>query len=82
MQARSPEENIQILGHDVITVPRADMVYVIGKVGKWEWLENSTSSNRFPGRRKVVLSAVSIATLPDNEGSAGCRPAKAHENSF
>jgi polysaccharide export outer membrane protein len=34
MQAQSPEQNIPVLGHDVITVPRADLVYVIGDVGK------------------------------------------------
>jgi polysaccharide export outer membrane protein len=55
MQARSPEENIQILGHDVITVPRADMVYVIGEVGK---------SGGFPLQEKEgisVLQALSLA---------------------
>ena len=55
MQARSPEENIQILAHDVITVPRADMVYVIGEVGK---------SGGFPLQEKEgisVLQALSLA---------------------
>jgi polysaccharide export outer membrane protein len=55
MQARSPEENIQILGHDVITIPRADMVYVIGEVGK---------SGGFPLQEKEgisVLQALSLA---------------------
>ena len=55
MQARSPKENIQILGHDVITVPRADMVYVIGEVGK---------SGGFPLQEKEgisVLQALSLA---------------------
>jgi polysaccharide biosynthesis/export protein len=32
MEAKDPEENIQILPHDVITVPKAEMVYVIGEV--------------------------------------------------
>ena len=32
MEAKSPEENIQIFPHDVISVPKADMVYVIGEV--------------------------------------------------
>jgi len=32
MEARNPEENIQILPHDVISVPKAEMVYVIGEV--------------------------------------------------
>jgi len=32
MDAKSPEENIQIFPHDVISVPKAEMVYVIGEV--------------------------------------------------
>jgi len=32
MEAKIPEENIQIFPHDVISVPKAEMVYVIGEV--------------------------------------------------
>lgn len=32
MNAKTPEENIQIFPHDVISVPKAEMVYVIGEV--------------------------------------------------
>ena len=32
MEAKNPEENIQIFPHDVITVPKGEMVYVIGDV--------------------------------------------------
>ncbi len=32
MEARNPEENVLIKPHDVISVPRADMIYVIGAV--------------------------------------------------
>lgn len=32
MEAKNPEENIQILPHDVISIPKAEMVYVIGEV--------------------------------------------------
>jgi polysaccharide export outer membrane protein len=32
MAARNPAENIEILPHDVISVPRAEMVYVVGQV--------------------------------------------------
>ncbi len=32
MEARNPEENIQIFPHDVISVPKGEMVYVIGDV--------------------------------------------------
>jgi polysaccharide export outer membrane protein len=34
MQAKNPQENILIMPNDVITVPRAQMVYVIGEVQK------------------------------------------------
>jgi polysaccharide export outer membrane protein len=32
MEAKDPAENIQILPHDVISVPKAEMVYVVGEV--------------------------------------------------
>jgi polysaccharide biosynthesis/export protein len=32
MEAKNPDENIQIFPHDVISVPKAEMVYVIGEV--------------------------------------------------
>jgi polysaccharide export outer membrane protein len=32
MEAKNPEENIQVFPHDVISVPKAEMVYVIGEV--------------------------------------------------
>jgi len=32
MEAKTPEENIQIYPHDVISVPKAEMIYVIGEV--------------------------------------------------
>ena len=34
MEAKNPEENILVQPHDVISVPRADMIYVIGDVRK------------------------------------------------
>ena len=34
IEGRSPEENIQIRPHDVISVPKAELVYVIGEVKK------------------------------------------------
>lgn len=32
MQAENPEDNIQILPHDIVSVPKAEMIYVIGEV--------------------------------------------------
>jgi polysaccharide biosynthesis/export protein len=34
LEARNPEKNIVIQPHDVISVPRAEIVYVVGEVGK------------------------------------------------
>ena len=34
MEARNPAQNIQIRSNDVITVPRADLFYVLGEVHK------------------------------------------------
>jgi len=34
IEAKRPEENIQILPHDVVSIPKADMVYVTGAVKK------------------------------------------------
>jgi polysaccharide biosynthesis/export protein len=34
LDGRSPEKNIVIQPHDVISIPRADMVFVIGEVGR------------------------------------------------
>jgi len=34
MEAENPAENIRVMPHDVISVPRGSMVYVIGQVGQ------------------------------------------------
>ena len=55
MEAKNPEENIQIFPHDVISVPKAEMVYVIGEVrrsGGFVLGEHQTIS---------VLQALSLA---------------------
>lgn len=55
LEARNPEENIPILPHDVISAPRAEMVYVIGEVrksGGFVLQDNETMS---------VLQALSLA---------------------
>jgi polysaccharide export outer membrane protein len=55
MDAKSPEENVQILPHDVITVPKAEMIFVTGEVKK--------SGGFVLGERQSmsVLQAVSLA---------------------
>lgn len=55
MEAKDPVENIQILPHDVISVPKAEMVYVVGEVrrsGGFVLGEHQTIS---------VLQALSLA---------------------
>src|SRR5207248_358585 len=34
LDATNPEKNIVIRPHDVISIPRAEMVYIVGEVGK------------------------------------------------
>jgi polysaccharide export outer membrane protein len=55
MEAKRPEENIQIFPHDVISVPKAELVYVTGDVKK--------SGGYVLGERQTmsVLQAVSLA---------------------
>lgn len=64
MEAKNPEENIVVLSNDVITVPKADLVYVVGAVRK---------SGGFPLYEKEqisVLQAVSLAEGLDKVASA------------
>lgn len=68
MEAKNPEENIEIFPHDVISVPKADMVYVIGEVrrsGGFVLGEHQTIS---------VLQALSLAE--GLNGGADTRHAK------
>jgi len=68
MEAKDPAENIQILPHDVISVPKAEMVYVIGEVrrsGGFVLGEHQTIS---------VLQALSLAE--GLNGGADARHAK------
>jgi polysaccharide biosynthesis/export protein len=55
MEAKNPDDNIDVLSNDVITVPRADLVYVVGAVHR---------AGGFPLAEKEqisVLQAVSLA---------------------
>jgi polysaccharide export outer membrane protein len=55
MEAKTPEENIQIFPHDVISVPKAELIYVTGDVKK--------SGGFILGEKQTmsVLQAVSLA---------------------
>lgn len=64
MDAKSPDDNIQVLPDDVVTVPKADLVYVVGAVHR---------SGGFPLNEKEhisVLQAVSLAEGLDKVAGA------------
>jgi len=64
MEAKNPDENISVLSNDVVTVPKADMVYVVGAVHK---------PGGFPLSEKEqvsILQAVSLAEGLDKVASA------------
>lgn len=68
MDAKNPDENIAVLAGDVITVPKADLVYVVGAVrrpGGFPLAEKETIS---------VLQAVSLAEGLDH--AAGAKKAR------
>ena len=55
MEAKNPQDNIEVLSNDVITVPKAELVYVVGAVKR---------PGGFPLAEKEqisVLQAVSLA---------------------
>jgi polysaccharide biosynthesis/export protein len=61
MEAKNPQENINVLSNDVITVPKADMVYVVGAVHK-------SGGFLLSEKEQIsVLQAVSLAEGLDNK---------------
>jgi polysaccharide export outer membrane protein len=65
MEAQDPEDNIQILPHDIVSVPKAEMVYVIGDVkhsGGFVLGENKSIS---------LLQALSLAEGLNSTADAG-----------
>jgi polysaccharide export outer membrane protein len=64
MEAKTPQDNIVVLANDVITVPKADMVYIIGAVHK-------SGGFALSEREEIsVLQAVSMAEGLDKVASA------------
>jgi len=68
MQAQNPAQNITIKPYDVVTVPKADLIYVIGEVKKPGGFPLSEKSNI------SVLEALSLAEGLDH--NAGAKNAK------
>ena len=64
LNAQSPEENIQIQPFDVISVPKAELIYVVGNVKK--------SGGFVLGEREkmTALQALSMAEGFDKEASS------------
>ncbi|HKW89268.1 MAG TPA: polysaccharide biosynthesis/export family protein [Candidatus Acidoferrales bacterium] len=68
MDAKDPAENIQILPHDVITVPKADMVYVIGDVKR--------SGGFVLGEHQSISVLQALALAEGLNGAADAKHAK------
>jgi polysaccharide export outer membrane protein len=68
MEAKNPEENIQILPHDVISVPKAEIVYVVGEVKR---------SGGFPLGEHEGISVLQVISLAEGlNGTADARHAR------
>jgi polysaccharide biosynthesis/export protein len=64
MEAKNPQENIQILANDVISVPKAELIYVIGAVRK-------SGGFMLSEKEKIsALQALSLAEGLDRSASA------------
>lgn len=68
MDAKDPAENIQILPHDVITVPKAEMVYVIGDVRR--------SGGFVLGEHESISVLQALALAEGLNGAADAKHAK------
>jgi polysaccharide export outer membrane protein len=64
LEAKNPEDNILMMPHDVITVPRAELVYVIGDVNKAGGFVLTERSNM------SALQALSMAEGLDHTANA------------
>jgi polysaccharide biosynthesis/export protein len=68
MEAKDPLENIQILPHDVISVPKAEMVYVIGEVRR--------SGGFVLGEHRTISVLQALSLAEGLNGTADSRHAK------
>lgn len=68
MQAATPAENIQVLPHDVISVPKAEMVYVIGDVRR--------SGGFVLGERQTISVLQALALAEGLNSTADTRHAR------
>jgi polysaccharide biosynthesis/export protein len=68
MEAKDPAENIQIFPHDVISVPKAEMVYVVGDVKR--------SGGFVLGERQSISVLQAISLAEGLNGTADSKHAK------
>ena len=68
MEAKNPEDNIQIFPHDVISVPKAEMVYVIGEVKR--------SGGFVLGEHQSISVLQALSLAEGLQGTADTRHAK------
>ena len=68
MEAKDPAENIRILPHDVISVPKAEMVYVIGEVKR--------SGGFVLGEHQSISVLQALSLAEGLNGTADARHAK------
>lgn len=68
LEARKPEENIAIFPHDVISVPKAEMIYVIGDVKR--------SGGFVLGQHKSMSVLQALALAEGLNGTADTRHAR------
>jgi polysaccharide export outer membrane protein len=68
LEAKSPEDNIEVLANDVITVPKAELVYIVGAVHK---------AGGFPLTEKEQISVLQAVSLAEGlENVAGGKNAR------
>jgi polysaccharide export outer membrane protein len=68
MEAKHPEANISVIANDVITVPKADMIYVVGAVKR---------AGGFPLNEKEHISVLQAVSLAEGlEKVAGAKHAR------
>lgn len=68
VEAKSPEDNIAVLANDVITIPKAELVYIVGAVRK---------PGGFPLVEKERISVLQVVSLAEGlEQVAGAKNAR------
>jgi polysaccharide biosynthesis/export protein len=68
IEAQDPQDNIQVLPHDVISIPKAEMVYVIGEVKR--------SGGFVLGERQSISVLQALSLAEGLNGTADARHAR------